>query len=70
MPYLLPLKRSDAGAQTTLPVERWECDVREYEPRFGNALDEDVKIGVILALAPPSVQNYCHLSSHILKSRA
>ena len=68
MQNLLPPKRSDAGAHTTLTVERWEFDVREYEARFGNALD--VKIGVILALAPPSVQNYCHLSSHILKSCA
>ena len=70
MQNLLPLKRSDAGAQTTLTVERWECDVREYARKLGNALDEDVKIGVILTLAPPSVQNYCHLTSHILRSYA
>ena len=42
----------------------------EYEQRVGKTLDEDVKIGVILALAPPQVQNHCHLNSHILKSYA
>ena len=31
-------------------------------------MDEDVKIGVILALAPLQVQNNCHLNSHILRS--
>ena len=54
----------------TKAVERWECDVREYEQRFGKTLDEDVKIGVILALAPSQVQNHCHLNSQILKSKA
>ena len=39
-----------------------------YERRFGKALDEDVKIGVILALAPSSAQNHCRLHQHILKS--
>ena len=33
----------------------------DNEQRFGKALDEDVKIGGILALAPSSVQNHCHL---------
>ena len=28
-------------------------DGREYEQRFGKTLDEDVKIGVVLALAKP-----------------
>ena len=27
-------------------------------------LDEDVTIGVTLALAPSQVQNHCHLNSH------
>ena len=44
--------------------------MREYEQRFGKNLDEDVKIGVILALAPPHVQNHSHLNFHILKSYA
>ena len=57
MPYLLQPKRSDAVAQVTLTGERWECDLRESEQRFGKALDKDVKMGVILALAPPSVQH-------------
>ena len=70
MQYLLHPKRCDAVVRTTLTVERREFDVREPKPRFGKALDEDVKIGVILALAPPSVQNHCHLSSHIFKSYA
>ena len=38
--------------------------------RFGKTLDEDVKIGVLLALAPPQLQNHCHSNSHILKSYA
>ena len=46
------------------------CDVREYEQRFGKTLDEDVKIVVILALAPLQVQNHCQLNSHIPKSYA
>ena len=52
MQYLLQPKRAESIPQTTEAVERWECDVREYEQRFGKTLDQDVKIGVILALAP------------------
>ena len=70
MQYLLQRKRAESILQTTATVERWECDVREYEQRFGQTLDEDVKIGVMLALAPSQVQNNCHLNSHILKSCA
>ena len=70
MQYLLQPKRAESILQTTETVERWECDVREYEQRFGKTLDEDVKIGVIFALAPSQVQNHCHLISHILKSSA
>ena len=70
MQYLLQPKRSDAVAQTTETAEHWECDVGEDDLRFGKALDEDVKIGVTLALAPPSAQNNCHVHSHILKSYA
>ena len=44
--------------------------MREYEQRFGKTLDEDVKIGIILALSPLQVQNHCHLNSHILKRYA
>ena len=35
-----------------------------HEQRFGKALDEEVKIDDILAVAPPSVQNHGHLNSH------
>ena len=70
MQHLLQPKLSVSILQTTEAVERWKCDVREYEPRFGKTLDEDVKISVILALAPPQVQNHCHLHSHVLKSYA
>ena len=68
--YLLQPKRGESILQTTEAVERWECDAREYEQRFGKTWDEDVKIGVILALAPLQVQNHCHLNSHILRSYA
>ena len=47
MQYLLQPKRSKSILQTTEAVERWECDVREYEQRFSKTLDEHVKIGVI-----------------------
>ena len=70
MQYLLQPKRAESILQTTEAVERSECDVRECEQRFGKTLDEDVKIGVILALVPLQVQNHCHLNSHILKSYA
>ena len=70
MQFLLQPKRSESILQTTEAVERWECDVGEYEQRFGENLDEDVEIGVILALAPPQVQSCRHLNSHILKSYA
>ena len=70
MQYLLQPKRDESIPQTTEAVERWECDVREYEQRFGKTLDEDVKIGVILPLAPFQVENHCHWNSHILKSYA
>ena len=59
-----------ATCRSTETVERWECDVREYEQRFGETLDEEVKIGVILALARSQVQNHCHLNDHILQSYA
>ncbi len=51
---LQPLKANDV-AGTREAVERWERDVREYEVKFAKPFDEDVKIGVILDLAPPSV---------------
>ena len=70
MQYLLQPRRVESILQTTEAVERWECDVREYEQRFGKTLDEDVKTGVIFALLAPQVQNHCHLNSHILKSFA
>ena len=63
-------KRSETILQTTDAVERSECDVKEHEQKFGKPVDEDVKIGVIVALAPPQVQDHCHLNSHILKSDA
>ena len=44
--------------------------MRQYKQRFGNTLDEDAKIGVILTLSPLQVRNHCHLNSHILKSDA
>ena len=70
MQYLLQPKRAESTLQTSETVGRWECDVREYEPRFGKTLDEDVEIGVILALAPSQVQKHCHLNSHILQNYA
>ena len=69
MQHLVQPKRAESIPQTTETVERWECDVREYDQRFGKTLDEDVKISVILAL-PPLVQNHYNLNSHILKSYA
>ena len=63
MQYLLQSKRAESILQTTETVERWEYDVREYEQGFGKTLDEDVKMGVILALAPSQVQNHCHLNT-------
>ena len=68
--YLSQPKRAESILQTTEAVERWECDVREYEQRFGKTLDEDVKIDVMLALAPSQLQNHCHLNLHIRKSYA
>ena len=67
MQYLLQPKRAE-----TILRSSPEMGMRreEYEQRVGKTLDEDVKIGVILALAPPQVQNHCHLNSHILKSYA
>ena len=62
MQYILQSKRSDAVAQTIETVEYLECDCREHEQRFSKALDEDVKIGDILALAPSEVQTHCHLN--------
>ena len=66
MQYLPQPKRFESMLQTT----GWECDEREHEQRSGNTLDVEVKIGVICALAPPQVQNHCHLNSHIQKRYA
>ena len=70
--YLLQPKSAESILQTTEAIERWEGDMREYEQRFGKTLDEDVKISVLLALAPAPMQNHCHLNTHrhILKSCA
>ena len=68
MQYRLQPRRSESTAQTTEAVERWEWDVTDYEERFGKGLDENVNIGVILALALPSGSNHSHLNSHVLKS--
>ena len=70
MQYLLQSIRSDGVAHTTETVEHRECDCREYEQRFSKALDEDVKIGVILALAPRKVQTHCHLNPPVLERYA
>ena len=65
MQSLLQPIRAESILQTTEAVERWACDVREYEQRFGKTLDEDVKIGVFLALSlphsaePPSLEFAC-----------
>ena len=48
MQYLLQPKRAESILLTTEAVERWDCEV-------GKTSDEDVKIGVILALAPLQV---------------
>ena len=68
MQCFLQRKRPESIAQTTEAVEIWDRDVREYEQRFGKVLDEDVKIGVIFAVAPSPLQNHCRLNSHTLKS--
>ena len=65
MQYLLQTNRLEPIAQATEAVERWECDVREYEQRFQKMLDADVTIGVTLALAPSQVQNHFHLKSYV-----
>ena len=64
MQYLLQPKRAESILQTTEAFERWECDVREYEHKFGKTLDGDVKIGVILLPQP------FWLKSHFLFERA
>ena len=68
MHQLLQPRRADNVADTVESEERWEYDIREYEARFSKALDDDVKIGVILSLAPTAVQSRCHLSAPALKS--
>ena len=65
--FLLQPKRALSVLQKTETVERWKCDTRECEQRFGKTLDEDVEVGVILALVPSQEQNHSHLNSHILK---
>ena len=70
MQQLIQPKRAESILWMTEPVERQECDVREYEQRCGKTLDVDVKTGVILALAALQVQDHCHLNSHVLRSCA
>ena len=43
MQYLLQPKRAESILQTTETVERWECDVREYEQRFGKTCYAQVR---------------------------
>lgn len=49
--------------------EKWERDARDYKTRFSKVMDEDVKIGVVLDLAPDIVHRYCHLGARELKTR-
>ena len=69
MQYLLQPKRAESILQTAEAVERWECDVREYEQRFGKILDEDVKKGVhtcvgTVASAEPLPLELTYLEEH------
>ncbi len=68
MQQLLQPKRPEQVAQTVEAVERWGYDIREYETKFNKQLDDDVKIGVILAMSPIAVQNHCHLNAPDLKT--
>ena len=68
MQQLLQPKKPEQVAQTVEAVERWECNIRGYETKFSKQLDDDVKIGVILAMSPIAVQSHCHLSAPDLKT--
>ena len=61
-------KKPDNVAQTIDAIDTWERDVSQYEATFGKALDPYVKIGVVLSLAPTTVQNHCHLNAQTLKT--
>mgnify|MGYP002809519574 CR=1 FL=1 len=50
------------------PLSAWEYDIREYETKFNKQLDDDVKIGVILAMSSIAVENHCHLNAPDLKT--
>ena len=68
MQYLLQPRRPEKIPQTTEAVERWDGVVGELEQSFDKMLDENVRIGVVLALEQFQEQNHCHLNSHTLKS--
>ena len=68
MQQLLQPKRPEHVSQTVEAVERWEYDIREYETKFNKEMDDDVKIGVILAMVPTAVQNHCSLNAPDLKT--
>ena len=64
---LQPQKPNDISG-TRESIEKWERDVRDYETRFQKSFDEDVKIGVVIDMAPLSVQQHCHLNAGDIKT--
>ena len=52
MQQLLQPRKPEQVAQAVEAVERWKYDIREYETKFNKQLDDDVKIGDILAMSP------------------
>ena len=44
-------------------IESWEQDVRDYEKRFDKVVDADLRISVLLELAPEAVREHVYINS-------
>ena len=44
-------------------IESWEQSVRDYEKRFSKVVDEDLRVSVLLEMAPEAVEQHVYLNS-------
>ena len=44
-------------------IESWEQDVRDYEKRFEKKVDQDLRVSVLLEMAPESIKEHIYINS-------
>ena len=44
-------------------IESWEQDVRDYEKRFTKKVDEDLRVSVLLEMAPEDIRRHIYINA-------